>query len=163
MNNAFLTGNLASDPEPRTTPTGKTLCTFSLAVNKGFGQYKKTDFFKVTAWGALGETCVKYLSKGKRVAICGSVGLETYEGKDGKFHATLTITAQEIDLPPRDSLQTAESGAQSAQGYQQGYQRGDMMRVQSQSQPLSQPEYAGEVTDTANTSGFTTYEGEFPF
>lgn len=155
MNNAFLTGNLASDPEPRTTPTGKTLCTFSLAVNKGFGQYKKTDFFKVTAWGALGETCVKYLSKGKRVAVCGAVGMETYEGKDGKFHANLTITAQEIDLPPRDSSQTAESGAQSAQGYQ----RGDMMRVQSQ----SQPEYAGEVTDTANTSGFTTYEGEFPF
>ena len=154
MNNAFLTGNLASDPEPRTTPTGKTLCTFSLAVNEGFGQYKKTDFFKVTAWGALGETCVKYLSKGKRVAVCGAVGMETYEGKDGKLHATLTITAQKIDLPPRDGSQTAESGAQ-------GYQRGDMMRSQSQSQ--SQPEYAGEVTDTQNTSGFTTYEGEFPF
>ena len=153
MNVAILTGNLASDPEPRTTPSGKTLCTFSLAVNKGFGQYKKTDFFKVTAWGAIGETCVKYLSKGKRITVRGSVGMETYEGKDGKFHANLTIDVQELDLPPRDSSQTAESGAQ------QGYQRGDIMRSQSQ----SQPEYADEVTDAQSTSGFTTYEGEFPF
>lgn len=153
MNVAILTGNLASDPEPRTTPNGKTLCTFSLAVNKGFGQYKKTDFFKVTAWGAIGENCVKYLSKGKRVTVRGSVGMETYEGKDGKFHANLTIEVQELDLPPRDSSQTAESGAQ------QGYQRGDIMRTQSQ----SQPEYTDVVTDTQATSGFTTYEGEFPF
>ena len=82
MNKIFLIGNLTGDPELRTTPNGITVCTMNLAVNRRFSgnrEERQTDFYRVTAWRQLGETCSRFLSKGKKIAVVGEFVPRTYE------------------------------------------------------------------------------------
>lgn len=100
MNRLMIIGNLTSDPELRTTPAGKSVCNFSVAVNrrnKVEGQ-PEADFFRVSAWNQLGENCGKYLAKGRKVAVVGSVSIRTYETQAGKHGATLEVMAQEVEF-----------------------------------------------------------------
>ena len=55
-------------------------------------------FFRVTAWRALGETCARYLAKGRKVAVTGEVDVSAYLGSDGHAYATLEITADEVEF-----------------------------------------------------------------
>ena len=107
MNKIFLIGNLTGDPELRTTPNGITVCTMNLAVNRRFSgnrEERQTDFYRVTAWRQLGETCSRFLSKGKKIAVVGEFVPRTYEGKDGATRVSLEVTAEEIEfLSPRDA------------------------------------------------------------
>lgn len=112
MNKLFLIGNLTSDPVTRTLPSGITVCSFGLAVNrrKNKDGTQETDFFKVTAWRQLGEICQKYLAKGRKANVIGSVSVSTYNGKDGKTHASLDVTADDIELLPSKGDSTGNSG-----------------------------------------------------
>lgn len=60
-------GNLGNDPEARCTPTGKWVTHFNLAVNERYGERETTTWFRVEAWGKLGELCQQYLAKGRLV------------------------------------------------------------------------------------------------
>ena len=107
MNKLMIIGNLTHDPEMRTTQTGINVCTFSVAVNRrrsnqNSGQ-PEVDYFRVTAWRQLGELCQNYLAKGRKVAVTGSVALNTYEARDGSgTRSTLEVTADEVEfLTPR--------------------------------------------------------------
>lgn len=96
----MIIGNLTNDPELRTTPAGKTVTNFTVAVNrrnKAEGQ-PDADFFRVSAWNQLGENCGKYLAKGRKVAVVGSVSIRTYETQAGKHGATLEVMAQEVEF-----------------------------------------------------------------
>lgn len=118
MNRLIITGNCTKDPEVRTTPQGKNVCTFSVAVNrkrKVEGQ-PDADFFRVTAWDQLGENCSKYLVKGKKVAVVGSVSVYPYMGQDGKPGASLEVVASEVEfLSPRSEDVDPQSGFQKVQ------------------------------------------------
>ena len=102
MNKLTIIGNLTSDPELRTTQTGVSVCTFTVAVNRRrFGQNQgqpEADFFRVTAWRQLGENCQKYLAKGRKVCVMGPVSVQTYEGKDGQVRASLEVTADDVEF-----------------------------------------------------------------
>lgn len=104
--------------ELRTTQTGVSVATFTVAVNRRrsgaeAGQ-QEADFFRVTAWRQLGENCAKYLEKGKKVAVVGTVGLTTYAGKDGRQFANLEVTADEVEfLTPRGEPTLKEQYEQS--------------------------------------------------
>ena len=77
MNQLTIIGNLVRDPELRTTPQGKTVCSFDVAVKrdqKREGQ-PEADYFRVNAWNTLAEICSKYLVKGKKVMVCGPISL----------------------------------------------------------------------------------------
>ena len=107
MNKVFLIGNLTRDPELRTTSTGDSVCSFSIAVNRRrrsnaeAGQ-PEADFFRVSAWRQLGENCAKYLAKGRKVSVVGSVSCRTYVGSDGQTRASLEVTADDVEfLTPR--------------------------------------------------------------
>lgn len=110
MNKLTIIGNLTKDPELRTTATGLSVCTFSVAVNRKKSrdtEEQQTDFFRVTAWRELGELCAKWLIKGRKVAVVGPVSISTYTGNDGKTYANLEVLAQDVEfLTPRD--QTTE-------------------------------------------------------
>ncbi len=104
MNRIVITGNLCSDPTSRTTQSGITCTSFTVAVNKrsrsqnaAEGQ-PEADFFRVTAWRGLGDTCAKYLAKGRKVAVVGPVSLNTFQGKDNATHATLEVTAEDVEF-----------------------------------------------------------------
>ena len=101
MNKITLIGNLTADPECRATPSGTTVCTFTLAVNRRFAAQngeRITDFFRINAWGKLGDNCAKYLSKGKKVATVGEMQARTYEAKDGTTRMSLDVRADEIEF-----------------------------------------------------------------
>lgn len=100
MNKVYLIGNLTRDPETRTTQSGVTVCNFSIAVNRRMrsdGQ-QDADFFNIVAWRQLGELCAKYLAKGKKCAVCGSIQTRTYEAQDGSKRSAFDIIADEVEF-----------------------------------------------------------------
>ena len=129
MNKLTIIGNLTRDPELRTTASGISVCSFTVAVNRRqsaqnrqAGQQPEADFFRVTAWRQLGEICGKFLQKGKKVAIVGPVGVSTYEGRDGKTYASLEVTADDVEmLSPRvsDPPVPEEPKTDAQSGFQQ--------------------------------------------
>ncbi len=109
LNRIQLIGNLGKDPETRYTPSGKKVCTFSLAVNRrwksGEGEIKEsTDWFNVEAWGRLGEFCQDYLSKGKLVYVEGRVHTDRYEqgGEIRYFTKVIISNMQLLDRKPEE-------------------------------------------------------------
>ena len=106
MNKVFIIGNLTRDPELRSTRDGISVCSFTVAVNRRVRNAEagqpEADFFRVTTWRALGETCAKFLQKGRKVAVTGQVSVSTYTGNDGTFRASLEVTADDVEfLSPR--------------------------------------------------------------
>ena len=97
MNKIILIGNLTNDPESRATPSGVSVCSFTIAVNWRFGD-KETDFFRIQAWRGLADTCKKYLSKGKKVAVIGELQARQYDGKDGQKRMSLDVSADEVEF-----------------------------------------------------------------
>ena len=107
MNKLTIIGNLVADPEMRATPSGVTVCSFTVAVNRRFANSdgdRQTDFFRVNAWRQLGESCGKYLAKGRKVAVVGELQARTYQAKDGSTRMSLDIAADEVEfLSPKES------------------------------------------------------------
>lgn len=94
VNQVILLGRLTRDPEERTTASGKTIATFSIAVDRGNDE---TDFFEITSWEKLAELVVKYLEKGRQVLVQGRLRQETWDDKDsGKKRSKVAITASDI-------------------------------------------------------------------
>lgn len=108
MNKLTIIGNLTGDPESRTTSGGVNVTTFTVAVNrrnKKDGQ-NEADFFRVSAWRQLGENCLKFLAKGRKVAVVGPVSVHTYTGNDGNTRASLEVNADEVEFlsPKSESI-----------------------------------------------------------
>lgn len=106
MNKMTIIGNLVRDPETRTTTNGATATSFTVATDRRFPSNgeKVTDYFRVTAWRQLGETCAKYLAKGKKVYVSGELQARLYEGRDGDTRLSLDIEADQIEfLSPRSN------------------------------------------------------------
>ena len=100
MNKLTIIGNLTKDPELRTTSSGHSACSFTVAVNrrrKVEGQ-PEADFFRVTAWRTLGENCQRYLAKGSKVSVTGPVAVSTYQAGDGSTRASLDVTADDVEF-----------------------------------------------------------------
>lgn len=100
MNKLIIIGNLTSDPRLEHTGQGVAVCNFTVAVNrrKDANGNQETDFFRVTAWRALGENCQKYLAKGKKVFVSGAVSARTYEAADGSTRVSLDVIAQDVEF-----------------------------------------------------------------
>lgn len=102
MNKVYLIGNLTRDPEMRSTATGIPVCNFSIAVNRRVKDAQgntQTDFFNIVAWRQLAELCGKFLMKGKKVAVVGSIQTSTYEDKTtGKKCTSWSIVADEVEF-----------------------------------------------------------------
>ena len=116
MNKQFCIGNLTKDPETRTTPNGNTVCTFTVAVNRKKVSEPQTDFFRVNAWGKLGELCGRFLNKGRKVAVVGELQARTYDNKDGKTMLSLDVVADEVEF-----LTPAEEPKKKAKENSDGY------------------------------------------
>lgn len=122
MDRTEFIGNLTRDPDLRTTQSGISVCSFSVAVNKPLtqaqrqaGQQPAAKYYRVSAWRELGENCAKYLAKGRKVYVSGTVDVSTYTGNDGVTHASLEVTANEVEfLTPRDAGNAPAPTAQAA-------------------------------------------------
>ena len=130
MNKVFLIGNLTRDPELRTTQSGDAVCTFTVAVNRrktAQDGKPEADFFRVAAWRKLGENCAKWLIKGKKVSVVGSVTASAYMGNDGQPHANLEVNADDVEFlsPANTSPQDAQQAQQTAQQRSGGFTQVD--------------------------------------
>ncbi len=121
MNKLTIIGNLTRDPESRTTATGSSVCSFTVAVNRRRSSQNsnqpEADFFRVSAWNQLGENCQRYLAKGRKVCVIGRVSVSTYQGNDGTTRANLEVMAEDVEfLSSRqdDAGYTAAAPAQAA-------------------------------------------------
>ena len=117
MNRLIIIGNLCRDPELRTTQSGISVCSFTVAVNRRRtqGQQPEADFFRVSAWRQLGENCGKWLVKGKKVCVVGPVSVSTFQGNDGNTRAQLEITAEDVEfLSPAGQVEEAPQAAPKA-------------------------------------------------
>ena len=111
MNKLVIIGNVSNNPELRTTPSGKTVCNFNVAVNrrKKVDGQPDADFFRVSAWGELADVCQKFLVKGKKVCVIGSVGCRAYTNSRGEAAANLEVMANEVEfLSPRQDEAPAQ-------------------------------------------------------
>lgn len=100
MNSLHIIGNLTRKPELRATQDGTSVCSFTVAVNRPKtrnNQNPGADYFNVTAWREKGEVCAKYLDKGSKVSVVGSVSLRTWE-TETKHGANLEVNAQDIEF-----------------------------------------------------------------
>ena len=102
MNVVTLIGNLASDVELKELGGDKRVAQFVLAVDR-WGQDKGADFFRVSAWDKQAESCGRFLSKGKRVAVDGRLRSRSWEEPDGKRRTAVEVVANSVQfLSPRD-------------------------------------------------------------
>ena len=109
MNRLTIIGNLTRDPELRTTQSGKNVCTFTVAVNRRGPAHDEADYFRVSAWNQLGDSCAKYLAKGRKVAVVGTVTLNAYTAQNGENRASLEVFAQDVEF-----LSSKTEGQQNA-------------------------------------------------
>ena len=101
MNKVILIGNLTRDPELTETPNGTSVCRFSIAVQRDYAGNdgnRETDFFNITVWNRRAENCGKYLKKGNKVAVIGSLQNRSYEDKDGNKRQVTDIIASEVEF-----------------------------------------------------------------
>jgi single-strand DNA-binding protein len=111
INRVVITGNLTADPELRSTPNGKPVCSLRIACNtrrkSGEEWVDKPNYFNVTVWGAQGENAARYLSKGRPVAVDGRLEWREWE-QDGSNRQAVDIIA--------DSVQFLNSGNGAGNG-----------------------------------------------
>ena len=116
INQVILMGRLTRDPETRTTPSGKSVTSFSLAVDRGT-QDDQADFFDVTAWEKTGELVAQYLTKGRRALVQGRLRQDSWDDKEtGKKRTRVEVVAFDVtflDGPNGDGGPSASSSSNS--------------------------------------------------
>ncbi len=112
MNKIMIIGNLTGEPELRSTPSGITVCSFTIAVNRRHEDKngeRPADYFRISAWRQLGESCGRFLAKGRKVAVVGELQARQYDAKDGSARMSLDVQADEVEfLSPRTMAEAAD-------------------------------------------------------
>jgi single-strand DNA-binding protein len=99
LNIVVLSGRLGKDPEIKQTSGGKSVASFSIAVDTGFGQSKKTSWFNVEVWDKTAEAVAKYVTSGKRVSVVGSLVEDTWQDSStGQKRSKIKVNASRVDI-----------------------------------------------------------------
>ena len=101
MNKVILIGNLTRDPDYGETQSGISFCNFSIAVNRPYNDSngeRQTDFFNIKTWRGQADNCAKYLRKGSKVGVVGSLQTRPYEDNDGNKRNVTEIVANEVEF-----------------------------------------------------------------
>ena len=112
LNSVNIMGNLTRDPELKNIPSGKSVCSLSIANNriytKNNERVTEVSYFDVEVWGVVAENCAKYLKKGSGVIVEGRLKQDRWE-KDGKTQSRVRITANSVHFMPKRN----EDGSQA--------------------------------------------------
>ena len=145
INRVVLTGNLTRDPELRSLPSGMSVCSLRIASNTRrkdqSGEWvDKPNYFSVTVWGAQGENCARFLSKGRPVALDGRLEWREWQGQDGAKRESVEIVADSVQfLGGRDDAQSAGGNGFTPQS--------DVPVNNSDFQPVAAPAAGGTPAD----------------
>ncbi len=112
MNKVILIGNLTKDPEISTTQNGVSVCRFTVAVSRKFTNAegeRETDFINVIVWRTLADNCHKFLKKGSKAAIVGSIQTRSYDGTDGTKRYITEVVADEVEFISTKNADSADA------------------------------------------------------
>lgn len=160
MNQVILVGRLARDPELSYTPSTQTaVCRFTLAVDrpKRQGEDQGADFIRITVWGRQGETCDRYLSKGRQAAIQGRIQTGSYKNRDGETVYTTDVIADRVEFLGGGSQQQTQAAPQ-----QQAYAPAQPQQAAPQAAPQQQTQERFDGFDDMPDS-FAAAEDDIPF
>ncbi|MDD6807426.1 MAG: single-stranded DNA-binding protein [Oscillospiraceae bacterium] len=149
LNCAVIMGRLTADPELRTTPTGTSVTSFTVAVDRSYqknGEERQADFINVVAWRQTAEFVTRYFRKGSMIAVQGSIQTRNYEDKNGQKRTAVEIIA--------DSVSFCGSKAESGTG-------NFAPAAQAPAAPVQQP--ASFSTAGADDFSSADMEDELPF
>ena len=121
MNRIILLGRLVKEPDVKVTTSGKTVCAFTLAVDRPFAGKdgkREADFINNQTWNKTAELIGNYVSKGQRLLVDGRLQIRSYDGKDGNKHYVTEVIADRVEFIERKekSAQKAESEAMEGFG-----------------------------------------------
>lgn len=126
MNKVILIGNLADEPKSSVTVSGAVKCTFRLATQRKYANQqtgqREADFHTIVVWRQLAELCAKYLAKGRKCAIEGTIQYRSYDAQDGTKRYVTEIVADSVEFlssRPQSNGQNAPSGG--GYGEQSGF------------------------------------------
>ena len=115
INKVILMGRLTRDPEMRHTNSGTPVTTFSIAIDNGYGDNKRTDFVNCLAWNKTAEFVTKYFTKGKMIIVIGRITTRSWETQDGKRAYATEVIANEVNFGESKTspqLNTPQTAAQ---------------------------------------------------
>ena len=123
MNKVIIMGRLTRDPEMRQTPSGVTVCRFSIAVNRRFAKEggQNADFINCTAWRQTADFICKYFQKGSMISVVGNLQSRSWENQEGKKQYATDVVVDEVYFTGSKS----ESGTQGGDGFVQPHQKDD--------------------------------------
>ena len=105
MNKILIIGNVGGEPEMRYTPNGNPVTSFTVATNRryttGGEEREETQWFRVSAWNRLAETCNQYVTKGMKVYVEGRFSSREWVGQDGQTRTSLEVNAFEVQFLSR--------------------------------------------------------------
>jgi single-strand DNA-binding protein len=111
LNAVNIMGNLTRDPEMKQTPSGKSVCSMSIANNRVYTKngekVTEVSYFDVEVWGVIAENCAKYLTKGQGIIVEGRLRQDRWE-KDGKAQSRVRISANNVHFLPKKQGGTAD-------------------------------------------------------
>ena len=120
MNKIILLGRLVKDPEVRVTTTDKTVCTFTLAVDRPFtaknGQ-READFINIVTWNKTAELCGNSLTKGQRALVEGRLQIRSYEGSDGQKRWVTEVIADRVEFIERKEKTSQNGNLKGHEGF----------------------------------------------
>lgn len=106
-NVVVLTGRLGKNPEVKTTPSGKSVGSFSIAVDRGYGDKKRAVWVNIEVWNKTAEAVARLVTAGKRVTVVGELDEETWKDKEGNDRRRTKVVAQSVDI-----IDFADKGAE---------------------------------------------------
>ena len=137
LNHVSIMGRLARDPELRTTTSGKSFVSFTIATDrnrKDANGQNQTDWIRMTAWEKTAEFICKYFQKGSMIAIDGRLQSKTYQDKNGNNRTDMEVVVEEVNFVGAKSASNADSNAQPA----------------ARQQPTAQPQTAPQFEDVSD-------------
>lgn len=137
LNHVSIMGRLARDPELRTTTSGKSVVSFTIATDrnrKDANGQNQTDWIRMTAWEKTAEFICKYFQKGSMIAIDGRLQGKTYQDKNGNNRTDMEVVVEEVNFVGAKSASNADSNAQPA----------------ARQQPTAQPQTAPQFEDVSD-------------
>lgn len=143
MNRIILMGRLVRDPEVRVTKSEKTVCSFTLAVDRPYvkDKPKETDFINVVVWGKTGSAAGDYLNKGNRVLVEGRLQIRNYIGKDNIKRYVSEVFAEKVEFIEYEKKESTQQQPMTSVDKQAAETRQSAMEQFGRQQPeVEQPE-----------------------
>lgn len=120
MNRIILLGRLVKDPDVKVTTSGKTVCTFTLAVDRPFSGKdgkREADFINIQTWNKTAELIGNYVSKGQRLLVDGRLQIRSYDGKDGNKHYVTEVIADRVEFIERKEKTSQNGNLKGQEGF----------------------------------------------